>query len=73
MEVIIALIVGSIVGSLVTLFLHRTKFVGTLRIDRSEPDEAPRIFLELHKGLGDISKVKRVSMDVSTENYISQD
>lgn len=73
MEVTIAIIVGSIIGCLVTLFCQRTKFVGTLRIDRSEPDEPPRIFLELNKGVGDISNLKRVSLDVSTKNYISHE
>ena len=73
MEVYIAIVVSSVVGCLVTLYWQRTKFVGTLRIDSSEPDEPPRMFLELNKGVGDISRLKRVSLDVSTKNYISHD
>lgn len=73
MEVVIAIIAGAIIGSLATFYSLRARFVGTLRIDNSEPDEPPRMFLELSKGLGDISSLKRVCLDVSTENYISQD
>lgn len=72
MEVLIAIVISSIVSCLITLFCQRTKFVGTLRIDRSEPDEPPRIFLELNKGVGDISKHMRVALDVCTESYITQ-
>jgi hypothetical protein len=46
--------------------------VGTLRIDRSDPSEPPYIFLELAKGVGDISTKKNVILRVRNENYISQ-
>lgn len=45
--------------------------VGTLRIDTSDPD-GPYLFLELHTGVGEVMRHKQVTMDVSTENYISQ-
>lgn len=45
--------------------------VGTLRIDTSDPD-GPYLFLELHTGVGEVMQHKQVTMNVSTENYISQ-
>ena len=47
--------------------------VGTLRIDRSDPTEAPYMFLEIAKDVGDISGRKFVLLSVSNENYISQE
>lgn len=47
--------------------------IGTLRIDRSDPNEAPYMFLEVTKGVGDISSRKYVMLEVSNENYISQE
>ena len=50
----------------------RTEPIGTLRIETSDPD-GPFMFLELYKEIGDFLKEKQVVLDVSTENYISQD
>lgn len=48
--------------------------VGHLRIDQSEPDEPPRPFLEIRKGvtLDDIAQKKIVMLKVINENYVSQ-
>lgn len=45
--------------------------VGTLRVDTSDPD-GPYLFLELHTPVSEVMKQKQVTLDVSTENYISQ-
>ncbi len=49
--------------------------IGWLRIDRSEPDEPPRPFLEVRKGvtIDEIAQKKVVMLRVINENYISQD
>ncbi len=70
--VIFSLMVGFALGVTVAVFVYRAERVGTIRIDRSDPTEAPYIFLELHKGVGDISSKKNVILKVSNENYISQ-
>lgn len=48
--------------------------VGHLRIDRSEPDEAPKTFFEVTKGvtLDDIANKKFVILKVINKSYISQ-
>ena len=67
-----AVLVGGIsVGFMAGLiFRSPDRPVGTLRIDRSEEDEEPRIFLELYSGTDDIGKRKTVTLNVSTENYL---
>lgn len=47
--------------------------IGTLKIDRSDPTEPPYMFLEISKGVGDVSNRKYVLLDVRNENYISQE
>lgn len=48
--------------------------VGYLRIDQSEPDEPPKPFLEVRKGvtIDDIAQKKVVMLGVINESYISQ-
>ena len=48
--------------------------VGYLRIDRSEPDEPPKPFLEIRKGvtIDGIAQKKVVMLGVVNESYISQ-
>lgn len=50
---------------------RQEKSVGTLRIDTSDPD-GPYLFLELHTPISEVMRHKQVTMNVSTENYISQ-
>ena len=52
------------------IFRSPDRPVGALRIDRSEEDEEPRVFLELYHDTGEIGKKKTVTLNVSTENYI---
>lgn len=72
MEFVLIFIAGFFVGMGVVLIAYRTYYVGTLRIDRSDPNEPPYMFLELDKGVGDISRKKNVVLKVKNENYISQ-
>lgn len=48
--------------------------IGNLRIDRSEPDEPPKPYLEVEKGhsIEKISREKFVILQVINESYISQ-
>ena len=70
MEVIFIL-VGICLGVSISAIIFRAYWVGTLRIDKSDPNEEPYMFLELDKGIGDISSKKHVVLRVSTKNYIS--
>lgn len=68
MEVILIL-AGVVIGIGIAMIIFRAYFIGTLRIDKSDPNEEPYMFLELDKGIGDISSKKHVVLRVSTENY----
>lgn len=68
---------GAVIGSAVTyvIFKRRQHSIGTIRVDRSIPDEGPYLFLELtSSGADEIMRgKKRVIMDVKLENYISHE
>ena len=67
--VLIGLAVGTGIGYLIT----RPKPSGYIRIDRSDPDESPMLFLESRIGIHELSKKKYVVYEVKTENYISHE
>lgn len=76
----VALVVGLIIGLIVGIFIGTERMrkaveegsVGNLRIDRSEPDELPRPFLELRNATVEmISQKEFVILKVIDENYLS--
>lgn len=72
MQTAIIFAIGVIVGCVLMSFIRRVKSVGKLRIDTSDPD-GPFMFLELSKGVGDISARKQVLLEVDLKNYISHE
>ena len=77
----IGILFGMIIGAIVGIFIGvermrksiRSQSIGYLRIDRSEPDEPPRPFLEITSGtIETISQKPIVMLRVVNENYISQ-
>lgn len=53
--------------------VHRKRnSVGTIRIDTSDPDSPPYMFLELAVPFSVLYSKRMVICDVSTKNYISQ-
>jgi hypothetical protein len=84
MEVLVLILgvaIGTIIGVAIGIFVGTERMrkaiedqsVGDLRIDRSEPDEPPRPFLEIMNGctIETISQKKFVILKVNNENYIS--
>lgn len=65
-----AFIFGFIVA-LIIANIHR-KPVGTLRIDHSDPDDAPYLFLEMAQDPRVLMQRRYVRLKVNTQNYISQ-
>ena len=61
-----------ILGLIIGLRKTEKKIVGTLRIDHSEPDEAPLLFLELSTDPRFLMKEKQIILDVDTKSYLSQ-
>lgn len=78
----IALLIGAILGVFIGIFIGIGRFkrsikersVGYLRIDRSEPDEPPRPFLELQGATIDsVAKKNFIILKVINESYLSRD
>lgn len=72
MEFVIVFTIGVVIGCIVSSIVRRSKSVGKLRIDTSDPD-GPFMFLELSKGVGDISTKKQVLLQVDLKSYISHE
>lgn len=70
---IICIAVGIIIGLTISIVGLLFKSTGFLRIDRSDPMDAPYMFLEINKDVGDISKKKFVILQVKEENFISHE
>lgn len=74
MELIICIIVGIVIGILFGTLSVRRNIVGLLRVDQSDPDSGPYLFLELsHKGADVIYKKRYVVLKVNIKNYISHE
>lgn len=78
----IALLIGAVLGIFIGIVIGICRFkramkeqsVGYLRIDRSEPDEPARPFLELQGStIESISRKKFIVLKVVNENYLSRD
>lgn len=78
----IALVVGILIGLFVGIFIGTDRMrkaveeqsVGNLRIDRSEPDEPPRPFLEVRgMTIESIARKDFVILKVVNESYLSRD
>lgn len=70
---IFGLLVG---GTTAVLFVYKFIFgdkpVGTLRIDTSDQEDGPYIFLEIDHGkISEIYKKKHIMLRVNLKNYIS--
>lgn len=72
MEIVIALIIGIVFGGIFIIIPIYSDYVGALRIDHSDPDEEPYLFLELNRGVGDITRKKWVILKVDPRDYISR-
>lgn len=74
MELILCMIIGVIIGIVLGRQVFRRDVVGSLRVDRSDPDSGPYLFLELsHKGANVIYKKKYVVLKVNLKDYISHE
>lgn len=60
---------GVLLGAMAVLIAFRIQSAGTLRIDHSDED-GPYLFLELKKGVRDISNRKIVVLTVRREDFL---
>nr|WP_273546558.1 hypothetical protein [Dorea formicigenerans] len=71
-SLIIGILIGIIAGVLLSRFIFRERPVGSLRVDESDPDSGPYLFLELDRSGADaIYKQRYVRLRVELKNYIS--
>lgn len=66
------LLAGVLLGAGIATLARRARLVGTLRVDSSDPDDGPYMFLELEKGVGDISSRRYVLLKVNLDSYLSR-
>lgn len=73
MELVIVLITGILIGVALSQFIFQEKTIGSLRVDNSDPDSGPYLFLELNRdGAEAIYKKHSIRLHVDLKNYISQ-
>lgn len=72
MDVSIALFIGFLLGGFFMYALSGGEPIGTLRIDTSDPDDGPYLFLELSKNPNLIRSKKYVTLKVNSNDYISR-
>lgn len=69
---VIWLIVGILIGLSLSRFIFKDKTIGSLRVDSSDPDSGPYLFLEVDPGgMDNIYKKQYVRLRVKIKNYIS--
>ena len=62
--------IGILIGFVCATITTRTKSVGSLRVDTSDSDNSPYLFLELSKDIEEIYRKKYVTFKVSLKNFI---
>lgn len=72
MNVFVIFVIGVVVGCILTTVISRIKSVGVLRVDTSDPDDNPYLFLELSKGLDEIYRRKYVVLKVYIKSFLPQ-
>lgn len=69
---LIGCIIGFILGYVTAKKKYSKEPIGTLRIDHSDPDDGPYLFLELSSDPGNIKHGEIVTMKTDCKNYVSQ-
>lgn len=70
MKIVIVLAIGILIGCIITKIIFQIGSIGSLRIDTSDPDDEPYLFLELSKSVKHIYRQKYVTLKVNTKSYI---
>lgn len=75
MAIWIGLGIGIILGVFISRICSRIRQAdGFLRIDYSDPDSGPYLFLELsNKDAGKIEKKRKICLQIKRENYLPQE
>lgn len=74
MSWIVSMIIGFMIGVFIARFIFKDELIGSLRVDRSDPESGPYLFLEINPGgMKTIYKKKQVRLNITLEDYISQE
>ena len=73
--IVLAFLLGLLTGISGTLIVSRLRTIGDLRVDTSDTDSSPYLFMELknEKSMGQIQRSRYVTMRVNLESYIPHD
>ena len=66
---VVYVVVGIMIGFVVSFIIRRKHPVGFLRIDKSDPD-GPYLFLELKKSVNEIIAQRTILLEVKREDFI---
>lgn len=72
MEAAIPFVIGILIGSIFRGLIMHVMTTGELRIDTSDPQAAPYIFLQLSEGTSALHRKKYVTLRVNWENFNPQ-
>lgn len=67
---VVIFVVVALIGCILTTIASRVKSVGSLRIDTSDPDDNPYLFLELSKDVGEVYRKNYIMLKVNTKSFI---
>ena len=67
----IVAILGVIAGYNYAMFIIRSKTFGAIRVDRSDPDDGPYLFLEIKQHPDALMNERFVMLEVRNENFVS--
>lgn len=71
-SLIIIFLFGVMMGYIIAKITSCEKPVGVLRVDHSDPDDGPYLFLELSSNPNTLIHDTYVTLKVNTQSYISQ-
>lgn len=69
----IVFIAGVIIGGVLSVIILQSRVIGHLRVDQSDPDDGPYLFLELFEKVPNLCAKKYVTLKVKVENFISHE
>lgn len=72
MQAIVIFIIGFLVGCGIAVAILRSKCIGILLVNTSDPD-GPFIFLEASKNIDFIASQKSVMLKVNLKSYVSHE
>lgn len=70
LSITIVFIIGILIGSIATNAIYQQARTGTLRVDTSDPEDGPYMFLEIDKGVENITSKRYILLKVDLHSYL---